>query len=120
METIVPQNSMMSITFQFQTESLAITNHTPFAPELISPTLGSTIVDNSVSWKCEDLDNDPLTYDLYLGTDINNLRLTESNLTSTNYKFKELVANTKYYWKIIAKDNHSNVSIGQVWSFITS
>ena len=119
-ETIGPQNSMMSSTFQFQTESLAITNHTPFAPELISPTLGSTIVDNSVSWKCEDLDNDPLTYDLYLGTDINNLRLTESNLTSTNYKFKELVANTKYYWKIIAKDNHSNVSIGQVWSFITS
>ena len=118
-ETIGTQNSKISNVFQFQTESTAVINHAPFAPELVSPLMGSVISNNTVSWKCTEPDNEALTYDVYLGISAESTVLKKSGLTNTSFQFTGLSANTIYYWKIVAKDTHSNFSIGQVWYFIT-
>lgn len=42
-------------------------------------------------------------YDLYFGTDINNLTKIESNSASTNFQKSFLEPETTYYWKIVGK-----------------
>ena len=54
----------------FYTEGLSTSNYSPFAPSLISPKLFSIISGTSVllEWNSTDLDNDPLTFDIYFST----------------------------------------------------
>ncbi|MCD8296666.1 MAG: fibronectin type III domain-containing protein [Prevotella sp.] len=57
-----------------------------------------------------------LTYDLYLGTDANNLEQVASGLTDKKYYVEELNANTTYYWRVDAT-NELGTTEGTVWSF---
>ncbi|WP_434978721.1 hypothetical protein [Daejeonia sp. YH14] len=119
-ETIGPKNQVMSVVNQFQTESNAVSNHAPFAPELVSPTDGGnyTIGGNTIfRWKCTDPDGDVLKYDLYLGTDKNNLQLVKAAETNDYFTFTNLSVGKIYYWRVDAVDVKGNKTIGQVWSF---
>ncbi len=96
-------------------------NQPPETPELLSPDNNATDVSQTptLEWECEDPENDPLTYDIYLGQSENDLTIVESNYDQTNFTTSELDANTNYYWKIVAADDHGNTSESDVYSFTT-
>jgi uncharacterized protein (TIGR02145 family) len=97
------------------------TNKAPSVPTGANPADGATNVSmaTTLSWAAStDPENDPVTYDVYFGT-LSTPPLVKSGATTTSYSPGTLAANTKYYWKIVAKDNQSNSTPGAVWSFTT-
>ncbi|MBV6421311.1 MAG: hypothetical protein DAHOPDDO_02586 [Ignavibacteriaceae bacterium] len=96
-------------------------NNPPNLPSNPNPVNGSIDqpVNSSLSWSCTDPNGDPLTYDVYFGTN-NNPPLVSSNQSNTSYNPGELNNNTTYYWKIIARDNQGASTSGSIWNFITT
>jgi len=96
-------------------------NSAPNKPENPIPQDGETNVsiDPTLSWTCTDPDGDPLTFDIYFGT-FSNPELVEMNYTGFSYSVGQLEYETKYFWKIVAKDDHEHSTPGPVWSFTTS
>ncbi|MCD6545994.1 MAG: fibronectin type III domain-containing protein, partial [Thermotogae bacterium] len=96
-------------------------NSAPNEPSSPIPTDGATNVsiNTLLSWVCTDPDSDPLVYNLYFGTDEQNLTLKAANLTSNSYQLSNLEYSTTYYWKIVAKDTDGKTTTGPVWSFTT-
>ncbi len=115
-------SSAYSSTFSFYTEGIAVINHAPFLPQLVSPTNNSTISGTSTTlkWTASDVDtNDVLSFDVFLGTIENPTTKIVDNKTSTSFE-ATLQPNTKYYWKVVVKDNKGGVTSGQIWSFRTN
>ena len=96
-------------------------NEAPAAPSNPSP--AQNAVDVSITptftWECSDPDNDAITYDVYLGTDVNNLNLESEGQSDAGYTPNTLEYETVYYWKIVAEDNHVNQTSGDIWTFTT-
>ena len=104
---------------QFYTEGDGISNHTPFAPELVAPTLNATITTTTTTleWSATDLDAaDTLTYDVYFGTDADPATKTGDNITATTLDVTTPSA-PNYYWKVVVKDGNGAETIGQIWNF---
>lgn len=121
-EAVGPKNSAVSAVQQFQTESAFVTNHSPFAPQLVSPADGGnySIAGGAIfTWTCSDPDNDPITYDIYLSENGTDFQLVKSAHTTTDFLFTGLSVNKTYYWKVVAIDSKGNKTIGQKWSFNT-
>ena len=93
-------------------------NASPGKPTNPSPANASTIfsITPLVTWECTDPESDPLTYDVYYGTNSNPV-LVASAITNTTYDPGTLAYNNTYFWKIVAHDNHSNVTVGDIWHF---
>ena len=73
-----------------------------------SPENGSTGVSLTpiLSWSATDPDpDDTLVYDVYFGAS-DNPPLVSSNQTTSSYQPNMLSYSTRYYWKIVARDNH--------------
>ncbi len=70
----------------------------------------------SLSWTCNDPENDPITYDIYFGTSNPPLLVTTGQSNET-YNPGTLNLNTIYYWQIIAHDDNANQTVGSVWNF---
>jgi uncharacterized protein (TIGR02145 family) len=96
------------------------TNQSPAEPSNPSPSNNSTnqSINSQLSWTCTDPENDPLTFDVYFGT-TNPPALVSSGQTGSNFNPGILLYNTPYYWKIVARDDHSNATEGPVWTFTT-
>ncbi len=92
----------------------------PNVPSSPSPANGSTNENHTVTltWSGGDPDGDLVVYDLYLSTSPNPT-LFISNRTTTSYQKGGLLANTTYYWKIVARDTDSNQVAGPIWNFKT-
>ena len=71
-----------------------------------------------LSWICTDPEYDPLTYDIYFGTEATPPQVATAQ-TETTYDPGTLEYNTEYFWKIVAHDDHENTTEGSVWSFTT-
>ncbi len=101
---------------------LLFVNQPPATPS--SPTPANNAKDISISltlsWTCTDPENDPLTYDVYFGMDNPPSTKVSSEQSDTSLSQSGLDSSTIYYWKIVAKDNHGNTTIGWVWSFTTT
>ena len=114
-------SSNYSSTFSFYTEGVGITNHLPFSPVLVSPTLNSVQTGTSVTlqWTANDVDtSDTLTYDVYFDTANSPTIVTSANQSASTLN-KSVSPLTTYYWKVMVKDNQGGQTIGQVWSFTT-
>lgn len=69
-------------------------------------------------WDALDPDQDTLVFDIYFGTNTTP-PIREENYTQKVYSPGVLLENTKYYWKIIAKDGKGGFSESSVLSFTT-
>ena len=112
-------SSEYSPVYQFYTEGVGVSNHLPFAPSIVAPALNSTVQTASVAlqWDASDVDaTDTLTYDVYFGTANPPATKIASDISAKTFS-QNINPSTKYYWKVVVKDNHGGQTIGQVWDF---
>jgi PKD repeat protein len=96
-------------------------NQPPYEPTNPFPADGATnvSVNGSLSWIGGDPDvNDTVTYDVYFGMTTPPPKVM-ANQSGTNYNLPTLFYGTRYYWKIIAWDDHGASTQGPVWTFFT-
>lgn len=72
------------------------------------------------SWDGGDPNNDPVTYDVYLGHTPDTMTLVYANSPIDSYYPGSLEENTTYYWKIITQDIYGASTEGATWKFTTS
>lgn len=99
------------------------TPHPPAVPTNPKPVDGATNVDVSkdLSWTNsahEDIGEDVYS-DLYFGI-TNPPSLFKANIFEMKYDVGIMQFHTKYYWKIVAHDNHGQVTEGPIWSFTSA
>jgi hypothetical protein len=102
-----------------QTGATTIGSKNPNEPNNPIPANGTTNVpiSTNLTW-VGNPEGDNVTYDVYFGFNSTPLKVA-SNQSKTIYKPATMNYSTKYYWRIIAWDNHSNSTAGQLWSFTT-
>ena len=95
-----------------------VDNMPPDPPANPAPANNTTGVSTSVvlSWSCFDPENDPLTYNVYFGTDMENLPVVLTGQSGTSYDPGTLSESTTYYWYVEADDGY-NISSGEIWTF---
>lgn len=95
------------------------TNRPPSTPSSPQPANGQTEVSTAtaVSWSCVDPDGDPLTFEVYFGTNPTP-PLAEAGVTSDSYSPGPLESDTLYHWRVVASDGEDTLA-GPVWSFRT-
>lgn len=113
-------SSDYSSVYSFYTEGEGLSNYLPFSPEIVSPTLNTIVQEASATleWSASDVDNDPLTYDVYFGTDNPPTAAVSTNQTA-NTVTVDVNSESNYYWKVVVKDDKGGQTIGQVWNFKT-
>lgn len=72
----------------------------------------------TLGWTGKDNDNDPLTYNVYVGSSLLSLILNGSDLTTNYYELNDLGYGRNYYWRVDVNDGKS-VTTGDVWRFRT-
>jgi len=105
--------------WKFSTEIIA--NDPPFEPEEPDPDSGiiDVSIDIDIYWTSGDPDpGDTVTYDIYLGTS-NPPPLLETGWESESYDPVTLDHDEKYYWRIVANDDHDQSTDGPIWNFTT-
>jgi len=97
-------------------------NNPPNTPSTPCPANHATSVstDADLSWIGGDPDaGDIVTYDVYFGTSASPA-LVSNDQPATSYDPGTLNNDTKYYWKIVATDNHGTPRTGPLWDFTTA
>ncbi|HEU4930102.1 MAG TPA: hypothetical protein VFU38_09765, partial [Candidatus Krumholzibacteria bacterium] len=79
-------------------------NSPPTIPSLIAPANGATnqSLAPTLRWSCSDPNSDPLSFDVYFGTDASP-PLVASNITPQQYLPGTLSPITLYRWKVVAR-----------------
>jgi hypothetical protein len=95
-------------------------NKPPSKPILISPPDGQSNVplNTKLQWNCSDPDGDALRYDIYFGTS-HTPSLIDSDQSGTDYVPIQLDCCTRYYWKIVARDEHNSSTSSDIYYFAT-
>jgi hypothetical protein len=91
----------------------------PGAFVLLSPTNNSTNreVSDTLRWRSS---TNATSYDVYLGTSNPPTTKVSADQTDTTYQYSDLINNTKYYWKIVAKNSNGTTdATGSPWNFTT-
>jgi len=96
-------------------------NYPPYAPSNPCPANGSTQVpiNTDLSWTGGDPNNgDLVKYDVYFGISFPIPKI-KSNISSTTCFLDNLNYGQKYYWRVVAWDNHGEKNSSSLWSFTT-
>lgn len=96
-------------------------NNRPNMPSNPTPALSEedTEVELTLAWEGSDPDeDDSLVYDVYLGK-TNLMDLIGSGVTATTFPLQGLEHETRYYWKVIARDSEGAETTGPRWNFVT-
>ena len=96
-------------------------NHPPNAPH--DPIPADEAVDVStftlIDWRCEDPDSEALFYDFYFDS-LYPPGQKAHNLTSSNFSLTQPLAyDTRYFWKVVARDFAGDSTSGPIWQFQT-
>ena len=90
-------------------------------PENLAQDIG---INQDLAWECSDPEHDPLTYDIYFATSLNELveqlrsEIPHGTSNIPEYDPGLLIENTEYWWCVIAKDEGGQSStVG--WRFQT-
>jgi len=95
-------------------------NQPPNQPMAISPASGSVNVPvrPSFAWSGGDIDDDAVTYDLFLDQNVPPTTKVAESLTATTWSPSvDLGAGKIYYWQIVARDKANNSTVSNVFSF---
>ncbi|TRZ45285.1 hypothetical protein DMZ48_05940 [Robertkochia solimangrovi] len=105
---------------QIYLDDPTLANYKPFAPELISPVLNDTLSSNAVllQWSCYDIDDDPLTYDIFLSENYPPDYLISTGQSGTSLHLS-LESKPVYYWRVVAKDLDGAENKSPIWYFKT-
>lgn len=97
------------------------TSYAPFPAEIIAPEEGASILrdDNNeieLSWSGSDVDNDIVSFEIYISTENppEELAFTTNSANATKVL---VVESTIYFWRIITKDSEGNSSDSGVYDF---
>jgi uncharacterized protein (TIGR02145 family) len=95
-------------------------NTAPDEPSEPNPADNATDADitSALSWACSDPDDDPLTFDVYFGTE-SPPPLVQSGISDFSYDPGDLINSTVYYWRVVADDGHGHTVGSPVWTFAT-
>lgn len=107
----------VNVVFEMEIETAL--NDPPTTPELITPTDGTTDLENSVEliWSSSDPDDDSLEYRLEIRNDFNSDVIAVGSLTDTTYVASDLKYGAKYFWQVAATDNINPEVISSSSSF---
>ncbi len=101
-------------------------NHPPNTPDRPYPADTFDFAQNNewflFHWNCGDPDEgDRVLYDFYLGN-VNPPPLFQKNVNAKLYhdEYLAFASGVKYYWRIVATDQHGAVTSSPIWSFRTS
>ena len=113
-------SSSYSTVNKFFTYGEGVTNHIPFAPELVVPSLNAVVSGTEVTlqWTASDVDNDALTYDVYFETGDTPTERVAIGISETSFTVA-ITSSRTYSWKVVVKDGQGGQAIGQVWTFKT-
>jgi hypothetical protein len=107
--------------WKFYNPGLGASSFPPYPAEIVSPTMGQLVSPNAgkiiFQWKGSDADNDIVNYDVYLGTNFNNLPVIKTQHTTTSLPDVSVNANTTYYWKVLSRDGKGNTSDSGLYEF---
>jgi len=107
----------------FYLEGLQNSSHFPFPAKLISPENNSQVsLENgafTLRWEGVDLDDDIISYDIYIGIDPDELQLRVENHTNNTIS-AILNADQIYYWKVVTRDEEGNLSHSPIGIFRTT
>ncbi len=94
-------------------------NQAPSVPSSPSPahTVMGQELDLSLTWASTDPEGDPVTYDVYFGTTTPPLTRVATDISSASHSLSNLAFEGVYYWKVVAKDDHSNSAESPIWRF---
>jgi hypothetical protein len=95
-------------------------NFAPYAPSDPNPYNGENDVNINIelSWVGGDPDGDPVTFNIYFGNLTPPPKIVD-NQSEETYTPITLDFENTYYWQIIAWDNKSAFSEGEIWEFTT-
>jgi len=98
------------------------TSYPPVVPFDPHPADGDTDVSLTpeLKWRCYDNDEGIVTYDIFIGVEKSKMNLMASDVSNSEFHVMNLEPGTKYYWKVVAKDDKGNIVEGPVWVFTTS
>jgi hypothetical protein len=100
----------------------AESNNPPNAPSNPIPINGAQNQSLNIDlfWSCGDSDGDIVTFSVYLEANdpTPDFRVSEG-YSETSYHPGTLLANTQYYWQIVATDEHGATNAGLIWNFKT-
>jgi YVTN family beta-propeller protein len=97
-------------------------NRAPSIPSHPNPDSGAVDRDPGVvlSWHSQDPDSgDTVRFDVFLGED-SLPPLVEDSVTDTIFRPSGLGWVTRYYWRVVARDNHGDSTVGPLWRFTTA
>lgn len=103
------------------TINVANVNDAPTTPVLTSPKSGSNVTSSggkaALVWSAStDVDNDAITYYVFVSNDSSNIKFNATT-TATTLQLTNLGNNVAYYWKALASDNLLNSSNSSIFNF---
>lgn len=103
--------------WKFYNAGLPVESYPPFPAEAVSPQIGSSIDEGTISlqWEATDIDNDIASYKVLLDTA--NQPITEVGNSNTNSVEVTVNSGVVYYWKVITTDVVGNTSDSQIFQF---
>ncbi|SFR63170.1 fibronectin type III domain-containing protein [Maribacter stanieri] len=108
---ILGEKTLASDSWNFYSEGTSTENFAPFPAEISVSDNGDGTV--SVFWIGEDLDNDLVNYDVYIGTS-GNLVLILENTTDENTNYN-ITAGEQYIVQVVSKDSSDNTSTSETY-----
>lgn len=113
------QSTAASAVFQFFNAAPGVTSHVPFSAEAIAPEDSSEISVASgkviLQWQASDIDNDIRDYEIFFGTDKD--QLASIGVFTTNTLEANVVSGTTYFWRVKTNDETNNTSESDIFSF---
>lgn len=107
-----------SVTWRFYNEGPGIENYAPFPAIAVAPPRGALIDANPalmLEWEASDVDNDITGYEVFYGTDRENLP-SVGNPEIAEFEVSA-EAGTVYYWYIVTIDAEGNTSESEIFEF---
>ncbi|WP_282179123.1 hypothetical protein [Maribacter stanieri] len=108
---ILGAKTLASDSWNFYSEGTSTENFAPFPAEISVSDNGDGTV--TVFWIGEDLDNDLVNYDVYIGTS-GNLVLILENTTDENTNYN-ITAGEQYVVQVVSKDSSDNTSTSETY-----